>query len=91
MRLTPEQWADARRLFEQGHRPRRDRRAHERYEVDILDGSIVKRTLAASTPAVTYSAADQTADFGAPQAAIDLRVYQLSAVFGRGTPREATL
>ena len=69
----------------------RCRSARRRYEVDILDGGIVKRTLVASTPAVTYSAADQTADFGAPQAAIDLRVYQLSAVFGRCTPREATL
>jgi hypothetical protein len=63
----------------------------ERYEVDILDGATVKRTLAATTPAATYTAAQQTADFGAPQSAIDVRVYQLSAVHGRGTPREATL
>ena len=59
----------------------------ERYEVDILDGATVKRTLAAATPAVTYTAAQQTADFGAPQSSLSLRVFQLSAVFGRGTPR----
>ena len=63
----------------------------ERYEVDILDGATVKRTLAATAPSLTYTAAQQTADFGAPQSAIDVRVFQLSAVFGRGTPRPATL
>ena len=49
------------------------------------------RTLAATTPSVTYTAADQTADFGAPQSSVAVRVYQLSAVLGRGTPRAATL
>jgi hypothetical protein len=63
----------------------------ERYEVDILDGTTVKRTLAATTPTLTYTAAQQTADFGGPQRSIDLAVYQLSAVVGRGTPRAATL
>jgi hypothetical protein len=63
----------------------------ERYEVDILDGSTVKRTLSATTPIVTYTAADQTADFGSVQPAISLRVCQLSTVAGRGTPRPATL
>ena len=59
----------------------------ERYEIDILDGTTVKRTLASTTPAATYTAADQTADFGAPQPSISLRVYQLSTVFGRGSAR----
>jgi hypothetical protein len=63
----------------------------EAYEVDILDGADVVRTLSASTPAATYTAADQTADFGSPQSAIDVNVFQLSASYGRGTPRAATL
>ncbi len=63
----------------------------ERYEVDVLDGTNVKRTLSATSPTVTYSAADQTADFGSPQSTVSLRVCQLSAVAGRGTPRHATL
>ena len=63
----------------------------ERYEIDILDGADVVRTLTATSPSVTYSAADQTADFGAPQPAIALTIAQLSATFGRGTPRPATL
>jgi hypothetical protein len=63
----------------------------ERYEIDILDGAAVKRTIVAATPSVTYTAADQTADFGSPQTALDVRIYQVSAVAGRGTPCAATL
>lgn len=63
----------------------------ERYEIDILDGTTIKRTLASITPSITYTAAQQTADFGAPQPSIDLAVYQLSTVVGRGTPRAATV
>ena len=63
----------------------------ERYEVDILDGATVKRTLASTAPSATYTAAEQSVDFGAPQSSIALRVHQLSTVFGRGTAREATL
>jgi hypothetical protein len=65
--------------------------ADERYEIDILDGADVKRTLAAASPAATYTAAQQTADFGTPQPSVSLRVYQLSATRGRGTPREAVV
>jgi Gene Transfer Agent (GTA)-like protein/putative tail protein len=63
----------------------------ESYEVDILDGADVKRTLTCNGPSVVYSAGQQTADFGAPQSSVHLRVHQMSAVLGRGTPREATL
>jgi hypothetical protein len=63
----------------------------ERYEIDILDATTVKRTLSAATPALTYTAAQQTADFGTPQPSISLRLYQLSASRGRGTPREAVV
>lgn len=63
----------------------------ERYEVDILDGATVKRTLASGTPTVLYSAADQAIDFGSPQASVRVRVCQLSATYGRGSSREATV
>jgi hypothetical protein len=65
--------------------------AEERYEIDILDGATVKRTLTTTSPAATYTAAQQTADFGAPQSSLSLRICQLSATRGRGVPREATL
>jgi hypothetical protein len=63
----------------------------ESYEVDILDGSEVKRTLASATPSVIYTTAQQSSDFGAPQPSYVVRVYQLSATFGRGQPREAII
>lgn len=63
----------------------------EAYEVDILAGSQVRRTLTTTTPRVVYGAAQQTADFGAPQAAVSVRVYQMSNVWGRGAPRQATI
>jgi hypothetical protein len=65
---------------------------NERYEVDIMDGADVVRTitgLTASTAA--YSAADQTTDFGSPQSSISVRVFQLSTIYGRGVPGEATV
>lgn len=63
----------------------------ERYEVEVMSGTTVKRTLSSSTPSATYSAADQAADFGSPQSAITLRIYQLSELVGRGYPLETTL
>jgi len=63
----------------------------ERYEVDILSGATVKRTLTSTEPSVVYSAAQQTADFGAAQSSVAMRVYQMSATRGRGAPREAVV
>ncbi|MEP2707821.1 MAG: phage protease [Roseibium sp.] len=64
----------------------------ELYELEVLNGSTVVRTAAALTaPAYTYSAADQTADFGSTQASIIVRVTQVSGTVGRGTPEEKTL
>jgi hypothetical protein len=64
--------------------------ASEAYEVDVLDaaGDVV-RTFACTSPTVTYTAADQTADLGTPQGAIEVAVYQLSV--GRGFEARATL
>lgn len=74
----------------------------EAYEVDILNGSSVVRTLTADvsaagsvvTPAsrtAVYTNADQITDFGAEQANLNIRVYQLSATLGRGFPAAALL
>ena len=41
--------------------------------------------------AVTYTATQQTSDFGAPKASITVRVHQISATVGRGFPGEAVL
>ena len=66
--------------------------ADERYDIEVLDadGDVV-RTAAVAAPAWTYPAADQIADFGFTPATITVRVFQVSAVVGRGTPLEGTL
>jgi len=66
----------------------------EAYEIEILDGAVVKRVLSASTTSVVYTAAQQTADWGAPLGpgdTLDIRIFQLSALVGRGAPKTVTL
>ena len=68
--------------------------ASEAYEVDILDGSTVKRTLSTGTTSVVYTNAQQVADWGAalgPGATLVVRIAQLSALVGRGAARTVTL
>jgi hypothetical protein len=60
----------------------------ESYQIDILDGTDVVRTLVATTDTVTYTEAQQTEDFGSAQSSIDAIVYQISADVGRGYPHE---
>ncbi len=63
----------------------------EAYEIDIMNGANVVRTLTAASPGVTYTAAQQAADFGAPQPNYILRICQLSPIFGRGQVREVVV
>lgn len=63
----------------------------EAYEVDILNGSTVVRTISSSTPSVVYTAAEQAADGFTPGDLISVVVYQLSATRGRGTGGAATV
>jgi len=65
----------------------------EAYEVDIMDGETVVRTLTTNTTSVTYTSAQQAADFASPPIAgvVSVRVYQISARIGRGHPGTATI
>jgi hypothetical protein len=66
----------------------------ESYDVQILDGSAVKRTLTSSTTSVLYTAGQQTADWGAllgPGQTLAIRIYQLSNRLGRGDPATVIL
>src|SRR5690606_27046027 len=69
----------------------------EAYEVEILDGpggDAVRTVTGLGAPAWLYTATDQTTDFGGAIAYPDtltVRVFQLSATFGRGTGRETNL
>jgi hypothetical protein len=66
----------------------------EAYEVEILDAATVKRTLTTNTTNAIYTAADQITDWGAllgPGVTLTIRIYQLSALAGRGAPKTTTL
>ncbi len=64
----------------------------EAYEVEIMDGADVVRTLTGlSSPTASYSAADQITDFGSEQSSVAVKIYQLSAVVGRGYAGEASV
>ncbi len=58
----------------------------ELYDVEIMNGLYVMRTFSSiPTPTVVYSAAMQTADWGASiPASFTVNVYQISARYGRG-------
>jgi len=62
--------------------------ASEAYVVEIYASgayATIKRTITGLTSATTpYTAADQTTDFGAPQATVYWKVYQVSATVGNG-------
>jgi hypothetical protein len=63
----------------------------ERYEIDILKGGAVLRSLVSPQPSILYPAADEAADFGGPQTMLSLRVVQMSTVAGRGFERIVTV
>jgi hypothetical protein len=56
----------------------------EAWRVEIMNGGSVLRTLSPSTGSVTYGAAEQTADFGAPPAGFAWSVAQVSPALGPG-------
>ena len=65
--------------------------ASEAYELEILSrGSVVRSVAGLTTPAFTWTAAMQTADFGGPVNTVDVRVFQIGAL-GRGVPLATTL
>ncbi len=63
----------------------------EKYEVEILDGSLIKRMFSVTTPQAEYTATQQVDDFGSIQTEVHVRIYQLSAVVGRGYGATATV
>ena len=66
----------------------------EAYEVEIWTSgyATLKRTITGLTSAsASYTAAEQTTDFGATQSTVYCRVYQLSALVGRGTKLQGTV
>jgi len=64
--------------------------APEAYRVTIFDGAVPVRTIEVSSPAASYPAAAQIADFGALPAGFNFTVSQLGAEFGAGAAATGT-
>ncbi len=56
----------------------------EAYRVTVLAGGVPVRVIEVGSPGLTYTAADQTADFGSLPSGFDFSVTQVSPVFGPG-------
>ncbi|HUG60807.1 MAG TPA: phage tail protein, partial [Methylomirabilota bacterium] len=65
--------------------------AFEAYRIAIYDGGAEVRAIDVSAPAALYAAADEIADFGAPQAALDVGVRQISETVGPGRETRRTI
>ena len=63
----------------------------ESYEIDVLRGSAVARTLVTDTPAVLYPPTQEMADFGPSQPMLTVSIAQTSAAIGRGFTRTETI
>ncbi|MFO0992403.1 MAG: glycoside hydrolase/phage tail family protein [Hyphomicrobiales bacterium] len=63
----------------------------ESYRLEILLGSSVLRSVTLAEPLYRYAAADELADFGAPQSSLAIRVAQVSAILGPGTYLESII
>ncbi len=62
----------------------------EAYRLTIFDAGSPVRTIEVGAAAATYTASEQTADFGAPPASFDFTIAQLSPSLGAGHPLAAS-
>jgi|CXWL01.1.fsa_nt_gi hypothetical protein len=65
--------------------------ASEAYQLDIFDGSTLKRSVTVSASAYNYTSAAQIGDFGTPPASLRLRVAQLGEGGATGLNKELTI
>jgi len=61
------------------------------FEIDFLDTGVVVRTKTVTAETASYTAAEQTTDGLTPGDPVDVRVYQISAIVGRGNEGSETV
>jgi hypothetical protein len=81
-RLSADSWAAAEIANDEGF---------ERYRLEVLSAGSVIRTVETDTADWLYPAADEIADFGAPQTSLAFRVAQAGKRVPWGVARTATL
>jgi hypothetical protein len=80
-RLSADSWTPAEIADDEGY---------ERYRIEILDGATLIRTAETGTSDWLYPAADELADFGAPQLSLTFRVAQAGKRVPWGISRATT-
>jgi hypothetical protein len=80
-RLSADSWTPAEIADDEGY---------ERYRIEILDGATLIRTAETGTSDWLYPAADELADFGAPQLSLTFRVAQAGKRVPWGISRTTT-
>ncbi len=63
----------------------------EAYGLEIMSGATIKRAVNVSVPAYVYTAAEQTADFGALPGSLQLGVFQLGELGATGLKKQLTI
>jgi hypothetical protein len=63
----------------------------ELYQIDVISGTSVKRTLISTTTSVTYTSDQQVTDFGSNISILNCKIYKMNGDFGRGYEKEATI
>ena len=61
------------------------------YEIDIYNGLNVVRTIYSTSLNFTYTAAQQTTDFGSIQSSINIKIYKVNNSYGRGFEKSIIL
>ncbi|MEI6573835.1 MAG: glycoside hydrolase/phage tail family protein [Alphaproteobacteria bacterium] len=65
--------------------------SQEAYEIEVLDGSRIVRTLSTTTTVALYTAKDEMIDFSSRRSSLNFRIYQIGDGVGRGYPAEFNL
>lgn len=63
----------------------------ELYDVTLMSGVTMLRNWQVTSPAILYTSAEQTADFGSPPSSLDLIITQRSELVGPGKALSATV
>lgn len=63
----------------------------ESYEIDVMSGATVLRTITATSETASYTSAEQTTDGLTPGDPVEVNIYQISALVGRGFVRNETI
>jgi hypothetical protein len=62
----------------------------EAYDI-VIATPAGSRAITVNSASALYAASDEVADFGSPQTALGLQIYQTSATVGRGFPLAVTV